>query len=211
MTDFSCHPWLPLVATSSGQRHTALLSWSDGSDSDSECDSPAPSQIRENAVKLWWVGPTPPPANPTDDFLSETPNDGASIWTRWTPAIQLMGLSPPPTPSSPSSPSCQLFFLKWLSSPSRVRTDIEWENLLYLLERIMQSETRCDPLCLNCNRWGLTLNFVWMRSCFLLHNVCCMDHYANDTSSHSPDNERSNIIPHLILFSFFFKWLNKSS
>lgn len=48
----SCHPWLPVVATASGQRHAALA----GDSSDSESDE----EQRENAVKLWWTGPGVP-------------------------------------------------------------------------------------------------------------------------------------------------------
>ena len=50
----SCHPWLPLVATSSGQRHVTHLD--SGSDSDSDSDTLTPSQLKENSVKLWWTG-----------------------------------------------------------------------------------------------------------------------------------------------------------
>nr|CAG4642538.1 EOG090X06W9 [Evadne anonyx] len=80
----SCHPWLPLVATSSGQRHTTLASY-DSEASDSECEGgapPLPPPSRENNVKLWWAGSTPPLAITTDDFFSETQqtaNDENSI------------------------------------------------------------------------------------------------------------------------------------
>lgn len=56
----SFHPWLPLVATSSGQRHlTCRLNNSVGdSSSDSDIDdepSRQKSPSRENSVKLWWA------------------------------------------------------------------------------------------------------------------------------------------------------------
>ena len=51
----SFHPWLPLVATSSGQRHVRQSDL--GSDSsDSETESSSKLVSRENSVKLWWAG-----------------------------------------------------------------------------------------------------------------------------------------------------------
>jgi len=61
----SCHPWLPLVATSSGQRHTTVSSSSSDADSRSDSDD-AVDPVAENAVKLWWVG-----ATTTDDIIAQ--------------------------------------------------------------------------------------------------------------------------------------------
>ena len=53
---FSCHPWLPLVATTSGQRHVRPSS-DNSSDSDDEQPEPdgQSQKQRENCVKLWWT------------------------------------------------------------------------------------------------------------------------------------------------------------
>nr|CAG4638475.1 EOG090X06W9 [Cyclestheria hislopi] len=50
----SCHPWLPLIATSSGQRHVPNVSQRD--DSDSETDDDNSEESPEYSVKLWWAG-----------------------------------------------------------------------------------------------------------------------------------------------------------
>nr|CAG4647080.1 EOG090X06W9 [Megafenestra aurita] len=53
----SFHPWLPLVATSSGQRHLTcrIVDDSDEESTDSETESLKVPK-RENSVKLWWAG-----------------------------------------------------------------------------------------------------------------------------------------------------------
>ena len=49
----SVHPWLPVLASSSGQRHLdGLLSSSD----DEEQGCRPPRSRAESAVKLWWLG-----------------------------------------------------------------------------------------------------------------------------------------------------------
>lgn len=50
----SCHPWLPVVATASGQRHVTRPTCDANSSTDSESDDSA--TIRDNSVKLWWAG-----------------------------------------------------------------------------------------------------------------------------------------------------------
>nr|CAG4650181.1 EOG090X06W9 [Sida crystallina] len=55
----SCHPWLPLIATSSGQRHVTPLfdrASFDSDDEGNETDETFIPKTRENSVKLWWVG-----------------------------------------------------------------------------------------------------------------------------------------------------------
>lgn len=65
----SVHPFLPLLATSSGQRQFSWPSDSEG-DSGSDTDMPGPQERREeNCVCVWWAGP--PGA-----AVAEGPNDG---------------------------------------------------------------------------------------------------------------------------------------
>ncbi|XP_043198236.1 telomerase Cajal body protein 1-like isoform X1 [Amphibalanus amphitrite] len=54
----SVHPWLPVLATSSGQRHLSdLLDSSDEEEEEEEEeDGDPPHRRQESSVKLWWVG-----------------------------------------------------------------------------------------------------------------------------------------------------------
>nr|CAG4643232.1 EOG090X06W9 [Ilyocryptus agilis] len=52
----SFHPWLPLVATSSGQRHLLITDNSSGDSSESDDGDCSARSVRENCVKLWWTG-----------------------------------------------------------------------------------------------------------------------------------------------------------
>nr|CAG4649362.1 EOG090X06W9 [Scapholeberis mucronata] len=55
----SFHPWLPVVATSSGQRHLTCRSVFNDDDDSSESETESfKSPSRENSIKLWWAGQT---------------------------------------------------------------------------------------------------------------------------------------------------------
>ncbi|XP_076843471.1 telomerase Cajal body protein 1 [Brachyhypopomus gauderio] len=56
----SVHPYMPLVASCSGQRH--FPSPADDSSSDEEGPMSSDDIIEDNAVMLWWAGPQAPPS-----------------------------------------------------------------------------------------------------------------------------------------------------
>lgn len=70
----SVHPFLPLLATSSGQRQFSWPSDSEG-DSGSDTELPGPQERKEeNCVCVWWAGP---PGAAAAAAAAEGPNDGA--------------------------------------------------------------------------------------------------------------------------------------
>ena len=62
----SCHPFMPVIATCSGQRHIKSVRYADSSsdsDDSSDCgdsdgDRHTGSMRQENSVKLWYCGTT---------------------------------------------------------------------------------------------------------------------------------------------------------